>query len=153
MRGDKTYGHKSLLVRLIIPILFVCIVPNGNQGLFNNLFVFSLGFLALNWQTFNCRRIIISDQKLIVRGFLGLRKEKKFFWTDLKSVAMHQKDYRYSRYYFYQIYLYRKDISTPKISLSGMLWFERKKLMIEIEKHVPVQKDATGPIPKFWDLM
>lgn len=101
---------------------------------------------------FTFRAVTVNDNGLTVRYFFGLSRKIFFPWDNVERVNIVERNFKYHRFLTHKnLTLYYKDFSAQRINVSGMLWFERKKLMKEIEKHAFVKKDP--PMPKFWDLM
>lgn len=141
---NKVFGYWSLILRLLLSIAFGMLFMF--LGHVQNTFV--LGFmisLPLNLGLFFCKLFIVKENGINIKG---LRKSRYYEWNDLRAAKVYFESW--GKVTYYKLYFYRKNLKTDKILLMGLLWFERKTLIAELQKHVRVDKDP--PMPKLTDI-
>lgn len=147
------YNLISLFIRIVFSITFgICFMLSRHP--LNTFWVGILFSLILNWPLLGVRIIRIHSDYLKVNKIWGIGVSEYYKWNEIKSAAIHESEYKLDRRIIhYRLYLYYKDHTCVKISLTGMFWFERKKLFEEVKKHTRINEQQSPEIPSFQDLM
>lgn len=122
-------------------MMFLGLAPNSGEAILTALFC----SLLFGWKMFDLKYLTIDDNGLTVNSIFNKRL---FCWTDVSRIEL--LDMSNMRVLYFILYVHRKNSEINKVYLFSMLWFERKTLIAELQKHVRVDKDP--PMPKLTDI-
>lgn len=145
MNEGKTYGYWSLTYLSVIILIWL------SSGILIHpvmLLVLSLAAIIFYaFEIFIIKKVTITSDKLIVKSFFS-KESETLLLSDMDKIWPSSESYKFSnRHTYHSLDILKKDGRRARVKLQGIMWFDKRLILKELEKHVYIVR---APAP--WEM-